>query len=358
MKILIIEDEDSIRAVLQEILEINGHVVTPAANGAEGLKAAAACRPEIILCDINMPLMNGYQVLEGLQKLPELREIPFVFLTAEADRASHRRGMELGASDFITKPFTEREITGVLAAITRRQQPLRERVEKLVTRHSREVGADWSHELMTPLNGVLGGLALLEAEADTIKPDTLRELLAIVRTGAERQLALSTKLVRFYELERLKTRPPSPHAHCDAAEHLAHAANEAAQNVRRLDDLALRAGPGIAAIDATHLHAALTELVANAFFFSKPGQPVSVTGAQRGDRYVIEVEDRGVGMTPAECAAVDAFVQFGRERHNQQGLGLGLAIARSAAEIAGGRLAIRPAPSGQGLVATLDLPAD
>ncbi|AKC81786.1 hypothetical protein IMCC26134_01580 [Verrucomicrobia bacterium IMCC26134] len=356
MKILIVEDEESIRYVLKEILEMNGHTVTLAANGVEGLAAANAAPPELVLCDINMPLMNGYQMLEEIQKKPELREIPFVFLTAVADRSSLRRGMEQGASDFITKPFTESEITNVITAISRRRQPLRDRVEQLVSQHTREVGADWSHELMTPLNGVLGGLALIEAEADTIKPESLRELLGIVRIGAERQLALSSKLVRYYELERLKNRPVNQNGFCNAVDHIVSVAGEIARKSKRVEDLTVRTEPSILVVDGSLLKSALTELVANAFFFTAAGQSVTVTGKHYNGRYLIEVIDCGVGMTHEECASVAAFNQFGRKRHNQQGLGLGLAIARSAAEVIGGKFSIQPGPGGRGLHATLDLP--
>ncbi len=356
MKILIIEDESGIREVLREILEINGHTVFTAPDGREGL-ALAASHPDLIFCDINMPEMDGYQVLENLQKDAALRDIPFVFLTAVADRSSQRHGMELGASDFVTKPFTEREIINVIAASIRRQQPLRERVETLVHEHSREVAADWAHELMTPLNGMLGGLTLIEAEADTIKPGELKELLGIIRISVERQLALSTKLIRYYELERVKATPPATPPVCDAPSHLASGAAEAAREARRTADLYVNCAPGQVPLQGAHLSAATSELVANAFLFSKPGQAVSLSSSLRDGRYVIEVVDLGVGLTPAECAeATTPFTQFDRARHNQQGLGLGLAIVHSVAAIAGGRLTLQPGPRARGLHVILDLP--
>ena len=355
MNILIIEDEDPIRQVLRELLEINGHTVEDAADGVEGVRLAAR-HPDLILCDINMPRMDGYQTIEEIQKLPQCRDIPFIFLTAVADRASQRRGMELGAADFITKPFTEREIVNAVAASVRRQQPLRERVETLLQERGLEAGANWSHELMTPLNGVLGGLELIEAEADTIKPGELRELLGIIRTGAERQHALSRKLVLYYELERMKTVPADSSATCDASVHVAAGAGEAAQAAQRTPDLAVRCDPGAVPLAGAHLGAAIAELVANAFFFSKPGHLVSVAGTRRDGRYHIDINDQGVGMTAEQCSQAAVFKQFGRSAHNQSGLGLGLGIARSVAEIAGGRLTLQPGPGGRGLQATLDLP--
>jgi signal transduction histidine kinase len=98
------------------------------------------------------------------------------------------------------------------------------------------------------------------------------------------------------------------------------------------------------------------ELVGNALRFSVPGQRVTVTGSAHATGYRIKILDQGPGMTPEQCAGIGPFVQFGREKREQQGLGLGLAIARSVAEIGGGGLSLQAGPGGRGLLATLDLP--
>ena len=336
MNILIIEDEESIRQVLRELLEINGHTVSEAADGAAGVDLAAR-RPDLILCDINMPKMDGYQTIEAIQRTPQCRDIPFIFLTAIADRAAQRRGMELGAADYITKPFTEQDIVNAIAASIRRQQPLRERIATLIADRHHEAGANWAHELMTPLNGVLGGLELIEAEADTIPPGELKELL-------------------HYELERLKITLATAPASSDAPTSIKIGSGEAATTAKRTADLVVRCDSGTVPLASTHLRAAIRELIANAFFFSKPGQPVVVTGTRSDGRYHITIVDQGAGMTAEQCAQAGAFKQFNRNEHHQDGLGLGLGIARSVAEIAGGQLTLQPGPGGRGLQASLDLP--
>lgn len=356
MKILIIEDEPPIRLTLQYMLELNGHVVFAAGNGDEGL-ALLEQQPDLVFCDVGLPGRDGYNVITAVRAHPHGREIPFIFLTARADRDDQRRGMALGADDYITKPFTERDIIEAIDARVRRQAPLRERVEQLLAEHRSEAGADWSHELMTPLNGVLGGLELIEAEADTIKPGELKPLLRLIRAGAERQLVLSRKIVLYFELERIKVSPPSyPPFQCDAAPVIDSGAFAVAEEVMRLKDLTVRCDPGTLPAAETHLAGAVGEIVRNAFFFSKAGQPVTVTGTRHGARYTIEIADQGPGMTAEQRASVAAFAQFDRERHKQQGLGLGLAIARSVTSIAGGGLTLAAGNGGQGLTVTLDLP--
>src|SRR6195952_2240944 len=116
-KILIIEDNDDIRENVIEILELAGYSVASASNGKAGVELAFADTPDIILCDIMMPELDGYGVLYMLFKRPETIAIPFIFLTAKAEHFDRRKGMEMGADDYLTKPFDDMEL---LAAIESR----------------------------------------------------------------------------------------------------------------------------------------------------------------------------------------------------------------------------------------------
>ena len=356
MKILIIEDDLVIRNNLHDLLELYGHTVLAAPDGIEGVKLAEQ-GPDLILCDISMPRMEGYQVIAAVRELPQCRDIPFIFLTARADRNDQRLGMSLGADDYITKPFTEAEIIDAIAARVRRQRPLRERIEELVAERRFVVDANWSHELMTPLCGVLGGLELIEAEADTIQPGELKKLLGLIRAGAERQHALAKKLVLFYGLERLKAATPRKAFRCnDAASVITAGAIRGAMEEKRSDDLIVHCDSGSVPVYEANLIAAVAELVGNACRFSKKGQSVKVTGTRCGPRYEIEISDQGPGMTAEERANVAPFTQFGRDEREQQGLGLGLVIARSVVELGGGTLSLETGPGDRGLTAVLDLP--
>lgn len=356
MNILLIEDEFAIRETLREILELHGHTVTVASDGPEGI-ALAEKRPDLILCDVGLPAMDGFEVIRAVQQLPQCRDVPFIFLTAHASREDQRRGMALGADDYITKPFSQRDIIDAINARIRRQQPLRERVEKILAARRTEIGADWSHELMTPLNGVLGGLELIEAEADTIKPGELKQLLGLIRAGAERQHVLSRKLVLYFELERWKVAPPAQPFSCAAADAL-RAGIETAETIHRTRsaDIEVHCDSARVPLADSHLAGAITELVDNALRFSQPGQPVGLVGTRQGDRFRIEVTDEGPGMSEEQRNHFGVFEQFGRDTREHQGLGLGLAIARSAAEIAGGTLTLQAGPGGCGLRASMILP--
>ena len=115
--LLLIEDNDEIRENTAEILELGGYKVSTAANGKLGVEMAMSDKPDLIICDVMMPVLDGYGVLHLLNKNPELKAIPFIFLTAKSERSDFRKGMEMGADDYVTKPFTDIEL---LAAIERR----------------------------------------------------------------------------------------------------------------------------------------------------------------------------------------------------------------------------------------------
>ncbi|MBN9689317.1 MAG: response regulator [Verrucomicrobia bacterium] len=110
IRILIVEDDEPVRQTLADILELNGYRVLIARDGLEGLAVAKREKPSLVFTDIAMPRMNGFELLEQFRRDEELRTIPVIVISAKADRAATRRGMELGASDFITKPFTEEEV--------------------------------------------------------------------------------------------------------------------------------------------------------------------------------------------------------------------------------------------------------
>jgi CRP/FNR family cyclic AMP-dependent transcriptional regulator len=109
-RVLLIEDNDEIRENTAEILDLANYLVDTAANGKLGVEKALECTPDLIICDVMMPVLDGYGVLHLLHKNEVLKNIPFIFLTAKAERGDFRKGMEMGADDYITKPFSDIEL--------------------------------------------------------------------------------------------------------------------------------------------------------------------------------------------------------------------------------------------------------
>lgn len=144
-KILIIEDNDEIRESTAEILELSDYIVYTAENGKIGVEYAQKYMPDIILCDIMMPELDGYGVLYLLSKNEKTRNIPFIFLTAKIERADIRKAMEMGADDYLTKPFDDIEL---LNAIEIRLKKKQEQSHYMSTQHFGSFSPDNEKELI------------------------------------------------------------------------------------------------------------------------------------------------------------------------------------------------------------------
>ena len=127
IKILIIEDNPMMLENTQEILELENYKVLTATNGEEGIKVAKEILPHLILCDVNMPVLDGYGVLHNLANDPRTSLIPFIFVTAKADRCDQRKGMELGADDYLTKPFDATDLINAIKIRLRKTEKIQEK---------------------------------------------------------------------------------------------------------------------------------------------------------------------------------------------------------------------------------------
>ncbi len=156
--ILLIEDNAPIRENTAEILELAGYRVLTAENGKLGVELALIDRPDLIICDIMMPVLDGYGVLHIVNKNPELAGIPFIFLTAKSERTDLRRGMELGADDYLTKPFDDTELLSAVESRLNRFGKLRADTYNLKQ--------DGLTQFLTDAHSV-GGLSGLSADRKT-----------------------------------------------------------------------------------------------------------------------------------------------------------------------------------------------
>lgn len=129
-KILLIEDHVDVRENTADILALHDYEVVTAENGLIGIEKAQRYLPDLILCDIMMPIKDGYAVLEALSNNPETLGIPFIFLTAKSDRTDFRKGMNLGADDYLTKPFEENELLEAIQTRVRKSDFLRKEFSK------------------------------------------------------------------------------------------------------------------------------------------------------------------------------------------------------------------------------------
>ncbi|MBD2313596.1 response regulator [Desertifilum sp. FACHB-1129] len=230
LKILVIEDEELVRENLLEILEVNKFEAIAAINGQEGLQKAQENLPDLIICDIMMPDLDGYTVLTELQKDPLTEMIPFIFLTAKTERDDQRLAMELGADDYITKPCTVTELLSAIAirlkkhaAYTQHHQQahskargLQQRVRELqqISHSQEDLLHKISQELRDPLSNITMAIQMLKL-APT--PQARQRYLTILQQECDREIAIINQLSNLQDflnpenlklLQRLNSTPP------------------------------------------------------------------------------------------------------------------------------------------------------
>lgn len=359
--ILVIEDEQSIRENLSDLLEAEGYQVLVAADGRIGVQLARQHLPDLILCDILMPELDGYGVYQELQQVPTAAPIPFLFLTARATPADLRAGMALGADDYLTKPFTREEVVQAVAVRLRKRATVASQFEQKMDELRQSMALMLPHELRTPLTIIVGYASYLMEEYATLQPDEIREIAENLHRAGQRLYRLVQKFLLYAELELAVREPEQLQAlrrnrvaATDAL--IENVARRKAQEADRDVDLALDLQDGPVQVAELYLVFMLEELIENAFKFSSASTPVQVSSRAAADgTLTLAVSDQGRGMTPQQIAEVAAYVQFERSRHEQQGQGLGLAIARRVAELHGGQLTIESAPD-QGTTVRVALP--
>jgi two-component system, sensor histidine kinase and response regulator len=201
MQVLVIEDEEDVRSNIVEILGSGGFQSLNAGNGRSGLELAKVHRPDLILCDIKMPDVDGYHVLQAIRHDPQTATIPFIFLTAKTDRAELRQGMNLGADDYLTKPFRRLELLETVSARIKKHEVLAQLEEKVAelqtqTNHKNDLLSTITHDLRAPLTTIKVALQMMET-----RPENRRQYTEIALHACEQGDELVQNLLDLYQLE-------------------------------------------------------------------------------------------------------------------------------------------------------------
>jgi len=388
-RILVVDDRAENRELLQASLEQAEYTVLTAASGEEALAAVAGHRPDLILLDLMMPGLDGYEVCRRLKADPETAFIPLIVVTALQDLAHRLRGIELGADEFLTKPFNTTEVLTRVRALLRTkrlhdqvaaynrvlEEKVTERTAALeraltdlreIDRIKSEFLANISHELRTPLTLIRGYLpALVQEEFGGLTPQQ-REVLDHVTASVDRLHRLIDDLLMFTTWETGQDRP------CREAVAVATLIEAGgARALARAREKGVRVAvevptdlPQIWA-DVNALSRALGHVLENAVKFTPPRGTVTVTARRggalhgpspdvrsrraeapphaphaSGECVAVTVHDDGVGIPPEALPRIfDRFYQVdGSSTREHGGTGLGLALTKRLVERHGGRI--------------------
>lgn len=354
--ILLVEDDTSMLYGMRDLLQVvdlgyDLRILT-AGNGREALALLEHEMPDIIVSDIMMPVMDGFQLLDQLQKHSESANIPFIFLTARGEKHEIHQGRLSKASLYITKPFKSVELLELIKTQLDRKLELEQLRQQHIDALKKGVLQILNHEFRTPLTYVT---AYYEMLADSVKTfadvNNFQEYLRGIQAGCLRLTRLIESFILVVELrsgeaQRRFERQARLITDVDA---LLQAVVEDFQTKAEGYSLSLTYSPpaDVPVIwgDPHSLRLVFQQLLDNAIKFSskrfvqQPGTAVTVQTAVRGDEFVISFQDEGVGLPPQMQSRIfDLFFQYNRDQLEQQGAGVGLTIAKGLVQLHHGRI--------------------
>lgn len=364
-KILVVEDDFHLMEGIRDILELNDYQVMTATNGAVALELLEAQPrpPDLIVSDIMMPRMNGYEFFKAVRANRKWVAIPVIFLTARGERDDIKLGKSMGVEDYVVKPFDADELLIAVSAKLERRKQLDAVWQGEVSHIKHNIMTVINHELRTPLTYVVAYADMAHRDADELNVDDMRAFLRGINTGANRLRRLVENFILLVELEtgeaqhtynwrRVLLNDFSAPLRAIEAKY-----RDLADERRVKLDVAVEDDLPVVEADPEYLAAALECLVDNAIKFSdKPGGNVQVRAYRDGDTVCLAVTDGGRGIPEHELTEIfKSFYQIDRARYEDQGAGSGLAIAEGIMRLHGGEIAV-DSQVGRGSTFTLRLP--
>lgn len=335
-RIFLVEDEQDLRENIETLLELKGFEVISANDGLEALKKLETILPDLIISDIMMPYVDGYEFYKQIKQNKRTKFIPFIFLTAKSDLSSIRHGMSLGIDDYITKPFVSEDLINAINIRLQKSEVINEQINEI----KNSISAYVPHELRTPLVAILGYSQILLTDIDTLRKEEIKQMAERISYGGKR---LYNRIEKFIQLTDL-----------DLTNLFAEKDVEPFYNINEediktiiIENLVIKERSKKI---TTELETAkikmkervfkiiIKELLENAVKFSEPQSPISVSGRMNGEFYTMEIRDNGIGMESFEIANIGAFKQFNREIFQQEGNGLGLIFVTKSIQAAGGKI--------------------
>ncbi len=359
--ILLVDDDEAILDGVTRLLQLRGYQVITAINGHEALAAMQQTTPDLIISDIAMPDMNGYDFFHAVRSNPLWMPIPFIFLTAYGQHEDIRHGHSLGVDAYLVKPFEMEDLLVLIESRLKRVREIRETAQGDVERMKQQIVNIFSHELRTPLAYIYGYVNILRDQYSELDSVTVETVLEGMQHGAERLRRLVEDLMLIVRLDSgvveteiaLRRVPVTLNA---VVEEVVRHYRDVAEQRQVVIKVAIPPGLHVLGVPA-YLQDALARLVDNAIKFCKQqGGRVIISAERCGEQVILRVSDNGIGMDPAALEAIfERFVQLDRQRLEQQGVGLGLSIAHDLIRLHGGSISVESQP-GVGSTFTITLP--
>ncbi len=344
-KILIIEDETSLRENLHEILSLHDYEVIEAENGYVGIHKIFNERPNLVICDILMPEIDGYSVLKTVRDSRVFNNLPFIFLTAKTSHEELRLGMELGADDYITKPFVMNDLLKIIKLRLERNEAINLAINQKIEEYKKNLSTVYSHELYTGLTSIHMAADILIEHYQRMGISNLYDLFYSIKNAAERiertlrnlqlyaEFSASGENAQIFTDVFLSGPTFFKNTLIDISEKYATA-------YKRTQDLKFSLNDCKLIIPTEHFSKIIEEIIDNAFKFSEIGTTVLVSSLCTQNTCTISVSNSGANSVDLNNTQFLAFQQYNRGVHEQQGNGLGLHIANKLIQFNKGKIEI------------------
>ncbi|WP_428663906.1 hybrid sensor histidine kinase/response regulator [Runella sp.] len=348
-KVLIIEDEDAIRENIAEMLSLSGYEVKTANNGSDGISQTLVFKPDVIVCDIMMPVMNGYQVLKTLRSSTSQANTPFIFLTSMANPAEIREGMLIGADDYLTKPFNFSELIATIESRLKRERIRKEELNARIKEYQCSLNKVSTHEYNTPLSSIMGFLHLLSDHYYSFNKEETLSMLELITISCIRLKKTLDNTQLHFLLQQLEpssnwyNQYTTGHALIEeywVIQFTSTLAHQYEINFVRKTFFSVSIEKANIAISETNLKKILEELIENAFKFSDDETSIEIIGKKTENTYTLSIKNQGREFKQDHIQQTGPYIQFEREKYEQQGLGLGLWIAQELVTINKGQFEI------------------
>lgn len=343
VRILLIEDSTAQRFYIRSFFvnrEDLSFEVIEAKDGAQGLAMASSVQPDAILCDINMPVMDGFEFIARLRQNPDLSTIPVIMITSLSNRDSMRRAMGNGADDYLTKPFTSKELVEAILGQLQKRQRQAQQTKASLDSLRLSVLTSLPHELHTPLTSIVSGAELLLHRGERLTPERRLEVVEMIHRGGKRLMRTIARYLELIEI-RSRSRVPKmdfismdlPWLETVLKDPLGHniiggaITGEPQESGDYLPSMDIHLEPAVLMMNQKDLIRIIYELLANALKFQRPGTKVRVIGTDDGPSYWLQIENEGTAMPAGFSSLLGEFMQFSRDTQEQQGIGFGLSIA-------------------------------
>lgn len=349
--ILIVDDNPNNLRLLITLLSEQGYETRPANNGARALNTVQKQKPDLILLDINMPEMDGYEVCRQLKAMPETADIPVLFISANDELHDKVKGFDVGGVDYISKPFEPQE----LFARVRTHLQLKQAQDQLKAlnhqlqasnrffQHLGQVKDEFlgmvSHDLKNPLSSIL--LFSRYMESRTLSEDKAREMGRLITKAGKRMFRLIEDLLDLNKLEQGELTPelqrfdllPLVQDVCAEYQEKAQAKGQSLNSAWETESAWIVADP-------LRVRQVLENLLSNALKFSPPQSEIAIRLQQEGQRVCLQVRDQGPGLSEADQAQLfEKFMRLSaKPTGGEHSSGLGLSISKKLVEAMSGTI--------------------